>query len=227
MHIVILGPPGAGKGTQGRRLEARFGIKHVDAGATVREHVAQGTRLGEVALPYVERAQLLPDDVMIELLAGTLTEQSARGGFVLDGFPRQSYAQRWLQAQEFAPEVVIFLELDQAEGTRRLAIRQRDLNDQGIELARRYESYERSTRKVLALYRELGLLHTVDAARPPDELTANLVAAIEQRIAPLRQTQPNQHPATRSDTRLSSRPAASCRPSPRLAAIATLPREEP
>ena len=88
MRVVFLGPPGAGKGTQARRLADRYGIPQVATGDMLREAMASGSELGQRARVYVERGELVPDDVMLAVVEDRLRRPDAERGFVLDGFPR-------------------------------------------------------------------------------------------------------------------------------------------
>jgi adenylate kinase len=88
MNVVFLGPPGAGKGTQAARISACYGIPHIATGDMLREAIARGTELGRLARSYVDRGELVPDEVMLRLVEERLQEPDARGGFLLDGFPR-------------------------------------------------------------------------------------------------------------------------------------------
>ncbi|MDR7417172.1 MAG: adenylate kinase [Armatimonadota bacterium] len=88
MNVVFLGPPGAGKGTQAARVSACYGIPHIATGDMLREAIARGTELGRLARSYVDRGELVPDEVMLRLVEERLREPDARGGFLLDGFPR-------------------------------------------------------------------------------------------------------------------------------------------
>ncbi|HEY5985450.1 MAG TPA: nucleoside monophosphate kinase, partial [Streptosporangiaceae bacterium] len=111
MRIVLLGPPGAGKGTQGQRLAARYELVHVDAGHIVRAHIAERTALGLAARPYADQRELLPDELVIAMLEKHLVDATKRGGYVLDGFPRKLQAQQWLQGTHFRPQLVLSLEV--------------------------------------------------------------------------------------------------------------------
>lgn len=88
MRLLFLGPPGAGKGTQARRVADRLGVPHIASGDLLREHVATGTPLGVEAKRYMDRGDYVPDDLIIELVSQRLDEPDAASGFVLDGFPR-------------------------------------------------------------------------------------------------------------------------------------------
>src|ERR687898_693006 len=88
LDIVILGPPGAGKGTQGQRISEELGIPHINTGDMYRAAVAAGSALGEKVHPYLERGELVPDDLTIDVVRHRLAQPDTAEGFVLDGFPR-------------------------------------------------------------------------------------------------------------------------------------------
>jgi adenylate kinase len=88
MRLVLLGPPGAGKGTQGLLLAERYGIPQISTGEILRDHVQRGTKLGIAARSYMDRGEYVPDDVMVSMVMDRLDEPDAKDGFILDGFPR-------------------------------------------------------------------------------------------------------------------------------------------
>jgi len=96
--VILLGPPGAGKGTQARQIVERYGIPQISTGELLREHVARGTRLGLEARAIMDRGELVPDELMYGIVAGRLREPDCRRGFVGDGFPRTAAQAGWLDA---------------------------------------------------------------------------------------------------------------------------------
>lgn len=88
LNLILLGPPGAGKGTQAERLQADFGLAHISTGDMLREQVASGTELGTKAKAYMDRGELVPDGLIVEMLIARIGEEDAGAGFLLDGFPR-------------------------------------------------------------------------------------------------------------------------------------------
>ncbi len=124
MRLIFLGPPGAGKGTQARTLAAEQGIPQIATGDMLREAVARGTRLGLEAKSYMDRGALVPDEVVVGLVAERLDRNDAKKGFILDGFPRtvaQAEAlERLIKDRDLAVERVIFFEVSESELLRRL-----------------------------------------------------------------------------------------------------------
>ncbi|HYX91067.1 MAG TPA: nucleoside monophosphate kinase, partial [Myxococcaceae bacterium] len=121
MDIILFGPPGAGKGTQAKKLAADFGIPHLSTGDILREAVRQGTELGKRAKPLMDAGKLVPDDLVIGMVEERLRAEDAQKGFILDGFPRtvpQAEAlDRALEAQRKGRKIdaVIALEVPEAE----------------------------------------------------------------------------------------------------------------
>ncbi len=124
MNLVFLGPPGAGKGTQARLLQEREGVPRISTGDILRAAVADGTPLGRQAAAYLERGDLVPDDVMIAVVEDRLRQPDTRRGFVLDGFPRtraQAEAlDRILAAQGRGLDAVVYFQVSDATVVRRL-----------------------------------------------------------------------------------------------------------
>ena len=125
VRVVLLGPPGAGKGTQAARLAEDLGVAHVASGDLFRKHQAQGTELGKLARTYMDRGELVPDEVTIRMVMERIGEPDAAAGYVLDGFPRtmeQAQAlDRALQEHGDAIDRVSLIDVDTEELVRRLA----------------------------------------------------------------------------------------------------------
>jgi len=113
---ILIGPPGAGKGTHAGRVEAEFGVPHISTGDMLREHIASDTELGRQARKYVDHGELVPDQLIINLVTERIGQPDAAGGFLLDGFPRtiqQAVAlEELLQEKQTPLDVVILLEVD-------------------------------------------------------------------------------------------------------------------
>jgi adenylate kinase len=125
MRLILLGPPGAGKGTQAARIAEREGLAHVSTGDMFREAVREGTELGKLAKSYMDRGELVPDDVTIRMLLERLRRPDARKGFILDGFPRNVAQARALDealaAEGLAIELALHIAVSDEELVRRLS----------------------------------------------------------------------------------------------------------
>ena len=113
--VILLGPPGAGKGTQAERISAEYGLKHLSTGDMLRDNLASDTALGREAKPLIERGELVPDHIVLRMVQDRISQPDCRNGFVLDGFPRtlaQAEAlNRILERQDFGPPAVIFFDV--------------------------------------------------------------------------------------------------------------------
>ena len=177
MHLILLGPPGAGKGTQGHRLSERYSIPAISTGDILRAAVRQGTPLGRAAKSYMDRGALVPDAVMIGIVRERLAQDDAERGFILDGFPRtvaQAEALTQLSEEQQRPiEHVISIEVPHEELLQRLAGRRQlegrhDDTDEAIR--HRLEVYERETAPLIDYYRRQGLLRRIAGVGTVDEI---------------------------------------------------------
>jgi len=189
MRIVLVGPPAAGKGTQAGRLVDRVGGVHIATGEILRSNADRGTELGRTASRYMDRGELVPDDVIIDMVLERLGEGDCAGGFVLDGFPRtvpQAEALGKRLGELGRPlDVVVSLEVGEDELRRRLAARAEEQDraedeDEGA-IRRRLELFDRETEPLLDFYDGQGLLVSVQAEGDVDEVAARVAAALDGR----------------------------------------------
>ena len=173
--LVLIGPPGVGKGTQAAQLRDEFGLAHIATGDLLREHRAQGTELGREAATYMSDGHLVPDELVVAMVQQRIHESPR---FLLDGFPRtlsQAHAlAEVLQVERRPLTAAVFVEAPDEVVVERIAGRKdgRD-DDNAATVRRRLEVFHRSTATVIDYYEGLGLLHRIDAARPIEEVYAD------------------------------------------------------
>lgn len=202
-RIIILGPPGAGKGTQAALLAKRLNIAHIATGDILREEVKRATSLGLQAKRYMERGELVPDDVIIDMVKGKLAKQE---GFVLDGFPRTLKQAQALEGLKI--DVALNIELSREELIERLSARRvcqrcgRSYNlrseppkdnlicdscgggliersdDRPEVIARRYDIYQQQSAPVVEFYRKRGVLKEIDGNRAIEAVFGEVLLAI-------------------------------------------------
>ncbi len=186
MRIVLLGPPGAGKGTQAARVACRFGAPHIATGDIFRANVAEGTELGRAAQEFMDRGDLVPDEVVIAMVMERLAERDCDSGFVLDGFPRTVNQAEALDLQlvdRGAPlHAVLCVEAVEEELLRRLAGRaaaQHRADDAEQTIRHRLEVFAIKTRPLIDYYRRRRLLINVDAIGPIEVVTKRILDDLE------------------------------------------------
>jgi adenylate kinase len=191
MRLVLLGPPGAGKGTQATRIAKRFAIPQLSTGDMLREAVASGSALGPRVKDIMERGELVPDDVVIAVIADRMDHSDAANGFVLDGFPRtvpQAEAlDRELAARGIGLDAVLELEVDECVLLVRIKGRAEEAGNKGQPARHddnpevfktRLQAYREQTAPVTEYYRSQGLLHIVDGLQPIDVVTEELAEVL-------------------------------------------------
>jgi adenylate kinase len=188
--VVVLGPPGAGKGTQAVRIAEYFGCTDVATGDIFRANVAEGTELGRVAQEYMDRGDLVPDEVVIAMVMERLAEPDCDGGFVLDGFPRtvaQAEAlDRRLEALETPLVAALSFEITEEELLRRLAGRAAALHrsdDAEQTIRHRLEVFAIKTQPLIDYYDRRRLLVNVDAIGQIEDVTKRILGDLEARSA--------------------------------------------
>src|SRR5215207_2269661 len=184
MRMLLIGAPGAGKGTQAGMIASRFGITHISSGDLLRKHVTEGTAIGRQAKEFLARGDLVPDAVVMDMLRKPTVAATASGGYVLDGFPRTvdqaTAAYETARGLGVAAEVAVYLEVPTAELTRRLLARGRGQDDTPEVIQHRLEVFEAKTRPMLDYYAEREELITVNGARPVNEVSWSITVQLQQ-----------------------------------------------
>jgi adenylate kinase len=191
VRLVLLGPPGSGKGTQAERLVEALHVPHLSSGQLLREAVVAGMPLGRQAKPIIERGGLVPDRLVSDMIAERIQRKDAEHGFILDGFPR-TVAQAQMLEQALAKQrqeldAVLQIAVTEEALIGRVLRRAREAKERG-EVARpdddpeifkqRMASYRAETEPVIEHYRKLGKLRTVNGDLPVPAVTQQLLAAI-------------------------------------------------
>jgi len=210
--VIFLGPPGAGKGTQAKVLAKYFGAPHLSTGDMLREHVEHGTSLGLQAQPIMARGDLVPDSLVLKMLAERIERPDCTHGFVFDGFPRTvaqaQYLGQLLVEHGSRRPIVIHLVIDLPLLMKRLTVRrlckvggeiyniydnppkvagkcdvdggeliQRPDDSEEV-ISPRLRAYEKQTSPLVAYYKRLGLLHSVDAAKSVEEVKQQVLQSV-------------------------------------------------
>jgi adenylate kinase len=179
MRLILLGPPGAGKGTQAQRLVAKHGIVQLSTGDMLRAAAAAGTPIGKRAKEIMDRGELVPDDVMIDIIADRIAKPDCAKGFILDGFPRtvaQAEAlDRLLQLHGLRIDAVIEISVDEQVLLDRIEGRAKETggaraDDNPATLAKRIVVYRDQTAPVSHHYRKKGALHSVNGMGTVEEV---------------------------------------------------------
>lgn len=189
MNLILLGPPGCGKGTQAQILQDRFGAVQLSTGDMLRAAVKAGTELGKRAEVIMNAGKLVPDDLIVSMIAERIDEPECAEGFILDGFPRtvaQAEAlDAMLEDKGLKLDHVIELEVDEAALFARIEGRAAEsggaarADDNPETLKKRLAVYRDQTAPILPYYRDTGRLKSVDGMQSIDEVTAQLVAILD------------------------------------------------
>jgi len=182
MRLLLIGAPGAGKGTQAERLAARFGIAHISSGDLLRQHVSNQTPLGRAVQSYLDRGDLVPDGLVMDMLRKPVL--AAASGYVLDGFPRtvEQAKASYAVVQPLGAEVqaAIHLDVPREELMRRLLARGRGSEDGKAVIEHRLQVYLEKTVPLLEYYAGREWMFTVDGARPADVVHEDIAGRIQK-----------------------------------------------
>lgn len=187
MRLLLLAYPGAGKGTQATKLAAHYGIEHLSSGDLLRDEVAHGTKIGRIAAGYLDRGDLVPDELVFEILSNRVHEAARHGGYVLDGFPRTLHQaeEAYTLAQSLEGvtlQGVVYLRVSRDELHHRLqerAGREGRSDDTETGIAHRFEVFDAQTQPLLDFYANRGLLIDIDGEQSVEEVFADIINGID------------------------------------------------
>ncbi len=187
-RLLIVGPQGSGKGTQGVRIAQAFGIPAISTGDVFRAAVAAGSDLGNQVKAIIEGGDLVSDELTSAVVRDRLSQPDAEAGFLLDGYPRNinqvSHLDEFLEGRDESLDAVIELSVPREESIARLSLRAKEqgrTDDTEAVIANRLAIYERETAPILGVYRTRGIVDAVDGVGSLDEIAARIVAALEAR----------------------------------------------
>lgn len=199
MRLVLLGPPGAGKGTQAERICRDLGLLHLSTGELLRTAVREGTALGGQAKGYMDRGALVPDALVIALVRERMAQSGSGQGFLLDGFPRNTSQAKALDLElgSDGVQLVLHVRANDEEIVRRLLARGRG-DDREEVIRDRLKVYAQETRPLVALYQERGILRTVDGTGSVDQVYGRIQAVLKAFQAGSQQSGSGRTPGDRS-----------------------------
>jgi adenylate kinase len=187
MRVLLVAPPGAGKGTQGALIATHFDIPHIATGDLLRDHVARRTDLGRAVQEHLNRGELVPDQIVLDMVHDAfVAAKHSGGGYVLDGMPRNMTQARALyeigRSLDMTANVALHLKADDEELTRRLLARaalEHRADDTEEVIRRRLAIYHEVTHPIVEWYTARGILVSVDAVRPVERVARQILTALE------------------------------------------------
>jgi adenylate kinase len=187
MLVIFVGPPGAGKGTQSKRLVHYLGATHLSTGDMLRAEIEAGSELGEKARDYMDHGRLVPCEIMVDVIAERLKQLPKEKPCLLDGFPRTiqqaEELDRILQGMSHWIQLVLVLMADRDELRRRMLQRATEegrSDDTPEKITRRFEVYDEQTRPLIEYYEDKSLLRRIDAMGTPDEVFERIKKAVDK-----------------------------------------------
>lgn len=187
-RLLIVGPQGSGKGTQGVRIAETFGIPVVSTGDMFRANIKEGTPLGQQVTAILDAGDLVPDELTSAIVRDRLSQEDAAHGFLLDGYPRNTaqvgHLDEFLGERGESLDAVLLLDVPREESISRLSLRaaeQGRSDDTEEAIARRLDIYEQETAPILAVYGERGIVDRIDGVGSLDDIAERIFAALDAR----------------------------------------------
>jgi adenylate kinase len=187
MRLLMIAAPGGGKGTQGERLAAKYAVQHISSGDVLRAEVRADTPAGREVAAFQRRGDLVPDQIVFDLLTPVVAAAAARGGYILDGFPRtvpQALTAADLGRRlDLTLDAAVYLNVPGPVLTQRLLARAR-ADDTAKVIEHRLQVFAEMTGPLIAYYRKRGILVAVDADQPPESVTAEIQTRLDELSLP-------------------------------------------
>ncbi|WP_149083452.1 MULTISPECIES: adenylate kinase [Microbacterium] len=187
-RLLIVGPQGSGKGTQGVRIAESYGIPVVSTGDIFRANIKEGTALGQQVTAILDKGDLVPDELTSEIVRDRLSQDDAKNGFLLDGYPRNTaqvaHLDAFLEGRGEALDAVVLLDVPREESIARLALRaaeQGRSDDTDEAIAHRLDIYEKETAPIIEVYSSRGIVDRIDGVGSLEEITDRIAAALDAR----------------------------------------------
>ncbi|WP_193596796.1 adenylate kinase [Microbacterium sp. YJN-G] len=187
-RLLIVGPQGSGKGTQGVRVAEALGIPVVSTGDIFRANIKEGTDLGKKVTAILDAGDLVPDELTSEIVRDRLSQDDAASGFLLDGYPRNTvqvgHLDAFLADSDAALDAVILLDVPREESLERLRLRateQGRSDDTDEAIAHRLDIYENETAPIISVYEQRGIVDRIDGVGSLDDITARISTALAAR----------------------------------------------
>jgi adenylate kinase len=187
-RLLIVGPQGSGKGTQGVRISASYGIPVVSTGDIFRANIKEGTELGQKVTAILDAGDLVPDELTSEIVRDRLSQDDAARGFLLDGYPRNTHQvehlDEYLAGRGESLDAVILLDIPREESLTRLrlrAVEQGRSDDTDEAIAHRLDIYEHETAPIISVYAERGIVDRIDGVGSLNDVTERIYAALDAR----------------------------------------------
>ena len=187
LNIVIFGAPGSGKGTQSERIVEKYGINHISTGDVLRAEIKNGTELGKTAKGYIDQGQLIPDELMVDILASVFDSFKDSKGVIFDGFPRTTAQAVSLDAilkeLGISLDAVLNLNVPSEELVKRIserAVLENRADDNPETVQKRLAVYEESTKPLIDYYRNSGLYEEINGLQDVDAVFADIIKALEK-----------------------------------------------
>jgi adenylate kinase len=183
MQIVMIGPPGAGKGTQAKMLAARIGVPHISTGDMLREQVERKTPIGLVVKAAVEKGELVQDNILLDMVRVKIACADCNSGYVFDGFPRTVFQATWLDRHSVVKPFAVLLELGHDDIIKRCTTRgEGRADDADVAIVEgRIKEYDERSRPVIDFYAQAERLHRIDGSNSIEEVFDTIMASLSSK----------------------------------------------